>query len=76
MNDLNSPFKYSKCSKCNIDITQVSYEKGRTVCKFCYNNHVLTYYKNEFGFTSSLKTDVVTQTDLSDNRDRPGCYAI
>ena len=32
----------------------------------CYNNNVLTYYKNKFGTNSSIKTDASTQTDFSD----------
>ena len=52
------------CSKCNIVITQDSHKKGRTVCKFCYNNHVLTYYKIRFSPYSSPKSDASTQTDF------------
>ena len=58
--------KHENCSKCNIVLTQDNYKKGRTVCKLCYNNNVLAYYKNKFDSNSSLKTDVSTQTDISD----------
>ena len=37
--------KHENCSKCNIVLTRDNYKKGRTVCKLCYNNNVLTYYK-------------------------------
>ena len=57
------------CSKCNVTLNQDNYKKGRTVCKLCYNNHVLANYKNEFCSNSFLKTDVGTQTDFSDNQD-------
>ena len=58
--------KHGNCSKCSVTINQDNYKKGRTVCKLCYNNHVLAYYKNKFCSNSSLKTDVGTQTDFSD----------
>ena len=61
--------KHGNCSKCNVTLNQDTYKKGRTVCKLCYNNHVLTYYKNKFCSNSSLKTDVGTQTDFCDNQD-------
>ena len=35
--------KHGNCSKCDIASTQNNYRKGRTVCKWCYNNHVLGY---------------------------------
>ena len=38
--------KHVNCSKCNVVLTQNNYKKGRTVCKLCYNNNVLRYYKN------------------------------
>ena len=53
-----------KCSRCNIALTQDNHNKGRTVCKFCYNNHVLAYYKNKFCSNSSSKSDASTQTDF------------
>ena len=55
--------KHENCSKCIIVLTRDNYKKGRTVCKLCYNNNVLTYYKNKFCFNSSHKLDVSTQTD-------------
>ena len=61
--------KHTNCSKCDIILTQDNYKKGRTVCRVCYNNNVLTYYKNKFGSNSSIKTDVSTQTDFSDASD-------
>ena len=61
--------KHENCSKCDIVLTQDNYKKERTVCKKCYNNNVLAYYKNKFGSNSPLKTDVSTQTDFSDNQD-------
>ena len=63
--------KHEKCSKCNIVLTRDNYKKGRTVCKLCYNNNVLTYYKNKFCSNSSLTMDVSTQTDFSD-----GCNSL
>ena len=61
--------KHDKCSKCNIVLTQDNYKKGRTVCKFCYNNNVIRYYKNKFCSNSSPKSDASTQTDFSDELD-------
>ena len=61
--------KRGNCSKCNIVLTRDNYKKGRTVCKFCYNNNVLRYYKNKFSYNLSSKTDVSTQTDFSDELD-------
>ena len=61
--------KRDNCSKCNIVLTQDNYKKGRTVCKFCYNNNVLRYYKNKFCSNPSPKSDVSTQTDFSDELD-------
>ena len=55
--------------KCNIVLTQDNLKKGRTVCKLCYNNNVLAYYKYKFDSNSSLKTGVGTQTDFSDELD-------
>ena len=55
--------KHENCSKCKIDLTRDNYKKGRTVCKLCYNNSVLTYYKNKLGPVLSSKTDASTQTD-------------
>ena len=62
--------KHGNSSKCNIVLTQDNYKKGRTVCKFCYNNNVLRYYKNKF-CSNPLppKSDVSTQTDFSDELD-------
>ena len=61
--------KHNNCSKSNIALTQDNYKKGRTVCKFCYNNSVLRYYKNKFCSNSSPKSDASTQTDFSDEID-------
>ena len=61
--------KHGNCTKCDIVLTRNSYEKGRTVCKFCYNSNVLRYYKNEFCSDPSPKSDVSTQTDSSDELD-------
>ena len=61
--------KHGNCSKCNIISTQDNYKKGRTVCKFCYNNNVLRYYKNKFCSNPSPKSDVGTETDFSDELD-------
>ena len=58
--------KHENCSKCDIVLTRDNYKKDRTVCRMCYNNNVLTYYKNKFGVNSSIKTDTSTQTDFSD----------
>ena len=58
--------KHGNCSKCDIALTQHNYKKRRTVCKFCYNNNVLRYYKNKFCSNPSPKSDVSTQTDFSD----------
>ena len=61
--------KHSNCSNCNIDITMDNYKKGRTVCRLCYNNKVLRYYKNKLCTNSIPKTDVGTQTDFSNEID-------
>ena len=61
--------KHNNCSKCNIVLTQDNYKKGRTVCKLCYNNIVLRYYKNKFCSDPSPKSDASTQTDFSDELD-------
>ena len=62
--------KHGNCSNCNIVLTQDNYKKGRTVCKFCYNNNVLRYYKNKFcSNPPPPKSDVSTQTDFSDELD-------
>ena len=61
--------KHSNCSKCNIILTRDNYKRGRTVCKLCYNNNVLRYYKNKFCSNPSPKSDVGTQTDFSDQLD-------
>ena len=58
--------KHVNCSKCNVVLLQDNYKKGRTVCKLCYNNNVLRYYKNKFSSNPSPKSDVGTQTDFSD----------
>ena len=58
--------KHETCSKCEIVLTRDNYKKGRTVCRICYNNNVLTYYKNKFGYNSSLKANASTQTDFLD----------
>ena len=60
--------KHGKCSKCNTVITQDYHRKGRTVCKLCYNNHVLAFYKNKFGPLSPPKTHAGTQTDFSNKQ--------
>ena len=57
------------CSKRNIAVTWDNYKKARTVCKFCYNNHVLAYYKNRFCPNSSPKPDISTQKELSIKQD-------
>ena len=62
--------KHGNCSKCNVVLTQDNYKKGRTVCRMCYNNNVITYYKNKFGFNSCIKTDVSTQTDFLDSSNK------
>ena len=36
--------KHGNCSKCSVTLNQDIYNKGRTVCKLSYNNHVLAYY--------------------------------
>ena len=61
--------KHNNCSKCNIILTRDNYKKGRTVCKLCYNNNVLRYYKNKFCSNPTPKSDVGTQTDISDQLD-------
>ena len=58
--------KHVNCSKCNVVLLQDDYKKGRTVCKLCYNNNVLRYYKNKFSSNPFPKSDVGTQTDFSD----------
>ena len=58
--------KHINCSQCNIVLTQDNYKKGRTVCRCCYNNNVLRYYKNKFSSNSVSKTNVSTQTDFID----------
>ena len=58
--------KHGNCPKCDIALTRDNYKKGRTVCKFCYNNNVLRFYKNKFCSNPSPKSDVSTQTDFSD----------
>ena len=60
--------KHGNYSKFKIVLTQDIYKKGRTVCKLCYNNHVLAYYEDKFCPNSSLKTDASTQTDFSDEQ--------
>ena len=61
--------KHVNCSKCNFNLTKDNYKKGRTVCRFCYNNNVLRYYKNKFCSNTSTKSDVGTQTVFSDELD-------
>ena len=61
--------KHNNCSKCYNILTRDNYKKGRTVCKLCYNNNVLRYYKNKFGPDLSSKTDASTQTDFSSELD-------
>ena len=58
--------KHNNCSKCCVVLTQDNYKKGRTVCRMCYNNNVLRYYKNKFGSDLASKTDAGTQTDFPD----------
>ena len=58
--------KHNSCSKCNIVLTRNNYKKGRTFCRYCYNNNVLRFYRNKFCSNPSPKTDVSTQTDFSD----------
>ena len=74
MNDLNSlqanecyrnSIEHRKCLTCNIDIGQYKYKKGSTVCKLCYNNQVLAYYKNKLCLNPSPESDAGTQTDIS-----------
>ena len=57
--------KHWNCSNCIIVLTLDSYQRGRTVCIFCFNKHVLAYYKNKFCFNSSPKSDVSTRKDFS-----------
>ena len=57
------------CSKCNITITRDNYKKGRTVCKLCYNDHILAFYKNKFRSNQSPKSDVTTQTEIPKRQD-------
>ena len=61
--------KHNNCSKCNVVLTQDNFKKGRTVCKLCYNNNVLRYYKNKFCSNPSPKSNASTQTDFSDELD-------
>ena len=61
--------KHGNCSKCNIVSTHDNYKRGRTICKLCYNNNVLRYYKNKFCSNPSPKSDASTQTDFSDELD-------
>ena len=61
--------KHGNCSNCNFVLTQHNYKKGRTICRLCYNNNVLRYYKNKFCSNSIPKLDVGTQTDFSDELD-------
>ena len=65
--------KHVNCSKCNVPISHVKYRKCGTVCKVCYNNHVLAYYKKKFCPNSS-KSNVSTQTDFSDKQDFSSKY--
>ena len=58
--------KHDSCSKCNVVLIQDNYKKGITVCRFCYNNNFLRYYKNKFCSNPSPKSDAGTQTDFSD----------
>ena len=60
--------KHGNCSKRNIVLTQDNFKRGRTVCKLCYNNHLLAHYKYIFCSNSSPKSDVSTQTDFSYER--------
>ena len=62
--------KHNNCSKCSIVLTQDNYKEGRTVCKLCYNNNVLRYYKNKFCSNSTPKSDVSTQTDFLDSSNK------
>ena len=61
--------KHNNCSKCNVVLTQDNYKKGRTVCKLCYNNNVLRYYKKKFCSNPSPKSNASTQTNFSDELD-------
>ena len=61
--------KHGICSKCNIILNQNNYRTGRAVRKFCYNNHVLAFYKIKISSSFSPKSDVGTQTDFSDKQD-------
>ena len=54
---------------CKVALTQDKYKKGRTVCKLCYNNHVLAYYGIKNCSSSSSKSDAKTQTDFSNKQD-------
>ena len=58
--------KHGNCFKCFVTLTRDNYKKGRTVCKLCYNDNVLRYYKNKFCSNSYPKSDASTQTDFSD----------
>ena len=61
--------KHDNWSKCNIVLTQDNYKKRRTLCRFCYNNNVLRYYKNKFCYNPSPKSDAGIQADFSDELD-------
>ena len=50
MDDYNTPQpngcqknqnKHRICSNCNIAVAKDYYRRSRTVCKLCYNSHVL-----------------------------------
>ena len=56
------------CSKCKIIETQNNFKESRTVCKLCYNNHVLTYYKNRFCPNSSPQSDGSDQKGFFSNK--------
>ena len=61
--------KHNNCSKCYVILTRDNYKKGRTVCKLCYNDSVLRYYKNKFSSNLSPKSDASTQTDFLNGLD-------
>ena len=61
--------KHMKFSKCNNVTTRDNFNKGRTVCNFFYNNHVLADYENTFCPISSPKSDVSIQTDFLNKQD-------
>ena len=60
---------HGNCSKCIFVLTQVNYEKGRTVCNLCYNNLNLGFYENKICSYSTPKSDVITQTDILKKQD-------